>query len=113
VRRAVEYAQEHLDTSLTVAGLAVAVGVSARALQAGFARELGCAPSTYIRDQRLDRVNAELLASDPADGVRVTDVAVRWGFAHLGRFSHVYHGRFGELPSATLRRSGARPHQAG
>lgn len=104
VRRAVEYAQAHLDAPLTIAALAAAAGVTARALQAGFARELGCAPSAYIRDQRLARVHAELVASDPADGVRVSDVAVRWGFSHLGRFSEVYRRRFGELPSATLQR---------
>ncbi|HST37853.1 MAG TPA: AraC family transcriptional regulator [Conexibacter sp.] len=102
VQRALEYAREHLDAPLTIASLAAAAGVSARTLQAGFARELGCAPSTYIRDLRLERVHAELAASDPADGVRVTDVALRWGFSHLGRFSSTYQRRFGELPSATL-----------
>ncbi len=36
-------------------------------------------------------------------GVTVTEIASRWGFNHLGRFSSVYLHRFGEAPSHTLR----------
>nr|WP_281381563.1 AraC family transcriptional regulator [Conexibacter arvalis] len=112
VRRALEHARANLAAPLTVASLAAAVGVSVRTLQAGFARELGCSPSAYVRDLRLDRVHAELSAADPALGVHVTDVALRWGFSHLGRFSSSYARRFGELPSATLNRSRANPRSA-
>lgn len=104
VRRALEHAHANLAAPLTVASLAAAVGVSVRTLQAGFARELGRSPSAYVRDLRLDRVRAELSAADPTAGVHVTDVALRWGFSHLGRFSRSYQRRFGELPSATLHR---------
>jgi AraC-like DNA-binding protein len=51
---------------------------------------------------RLDHVRTELLHSDPAE-VRVTEVAMRWGFFHQSRFAQQYRDRFGELPSATLR----------
>jgi AraC-like DNA-binding protein len=34
----------------------------------------------------------------------VTDIALRWGFNHLGRFSQLYRERYGEKPLATLRR---------
>lgn len=33
----------------------------------------------------------------------VTDIALKWGFAHLGRFAIEYKRAFGESPSATLR----------
>jgi transcriptional regulator GlxA family with amidase domain len=33
----------------------------------------------------------------------VTDVATRWGFFHLGRFSQEYGQLYGERPSQTLR----------
>jgi AraC-like DNA-binding protein len=107
VRRAIEYAREHLDSPLTVPMLAARAGVSARALQAGFGRELGCTPSSYVRDLRLERVREELAGAEPGDGTRVTDVAVQWGFSHLGRFSQFYRERFGESPSETLRRDGS------
>jgi transcriptional regulator GlxA family with amidase domain len=103
VRRALEYARENVRAPLTVARLAAAVGVSSRSLQAGFARDVGCSPSVYVRDLRLERVRSELLAAEPGDGILVTDVALRWGFSHLGRFSRFYRERFGEAPSETLR----------
>jgi AraC-like DNA-binding protein len=35
----------------------------------------------------------------------VTDVALRWGFLELGRFSVQYRQRFGEAPSETLKKA--------
>lgn len=106
VRRAMEYIREHLDSPLTAVELADHAGVGVRALQAGFARDLNCTPSAYIRDQRLDRIRQELLRADPSGGTSVSGVALRWGFSHLGRMSRAYRARFGELPSQTLRGSG-------
>ena len=34
----------------------------------------------------------------------VTEIAMSWGFSHMGRFSVEYRKRFGEPPSDTLRR---------
>jgi AraC family ethanolamine operon transcriptional activator len=57
--------------------------------------------------RRLAAVRRELLRGDPQ--ASITDVATRWGFFHLGRFSQEYREHFAELPSQTLRsqRSGA------
>jgi AraC-like DNA-binding protein len=104
VRRALEYARAHLDGPLTVADVAEAAGVSVRTLQAGFQKHLDGSPTSYIRDLRLDRAHAELLEGDPYAGPQVTDVALRWGFSHFGRFAALYRRRFGERPSETLRR---------
>lgn len=108
VRQAIEYVKGNLDAPLTTALLAEKTGVSGRSLQLGFARDLGCSPTAYIRDQRLAEAHAALSAADRDSGIRVTDVALRTGFSHLGRFSEVYRRRYGELPSATLRR----PHRS-
>ena len=32
----------------------------------------------------------------------VSDIAIKWGFSHFGRFSHEYELLFGILPSETL-----------
>ena len=45
----------------------------------------------------------DLLTAGPEE--RVTNLAMRWGFYHLGRFSKLYATEFGELPSVTHRRS--------
>jgi AraC-like DNA-binding protein len=56
----------------------------------------------YVREVRLERARADLMSDDPSLG-SVTDIALKWGFAHLGRFAVEYKRRFGESPSATLR----------
>jgi AraC-like DNA-binding protein len=55
-----------------------------------------------VRQRKLERVHACL--SDASCAVRsVTELAMDYGFLHLGRFSEVYRQRFGELPSETFR----------
>jgi transcriptional regulator GlxA family with amidase domain len=83
------------------ASLARSIGVSARSLFRGFQRLRGYGPMEAVRRARLLRVRNDLLAADP--GEKVTDVAMRWGFYHLGRFSGFYSEYFGELPSQTRR----------
>ncbi|MEM9042321.1 MAG: AraC family transcriptional regulator [Actinomycetota bacterium] len=103
VRLARQYVDAHLASPLTVGAIADAAGVGVRTLQNHFADDVGQTPMSYVRDARLDRVRAEL-ADLPADeGATVTEIAFRWGFTHLGRFSIAYRERFGEAPSQTLR----------
>lgn len=101
VRAAMDYIQDHVAEPITGPDIARAAFVSLRALQAGFQEELGISPMTYLRNVRLDRAHAELLAA-PLD-VSVSEVASRWGFAHLGRFAEQYRRKFGVLPSVTAR----------
>ena len=54
-----------------------------------------------LRELRLQRAHDELLSAGP--GAQVTDIALRWGFCHLGRFSQSYLQAFGESPRQTLR----------
>jgi transcriptional regulator GlxA family with amidase domain len=81
--------------------LARSLGVSVRSLFRGFQRLRGYGPMEAVRRARLLCVRRDLLAADP--GEKVTDVAMRWGFYHLGRFSGFYSEHFGELPSQTRR----------
>lgn len=104
IRRVLEFIHSSTDTAFSVADLAEVAGVSERSLHAAFRRQLGTSPMSYVRRHRLERVREELLSLDPAAGVTVTDVALRHGFAHTGRFAAAYRERFGEPPSATMRR---------
>jgi len=101
VSRAVELMHEQLQTPWTTATLARACGVSARSLQEAFVRENHAPPMTFLRQLRLARVHAELLAADPAV-TTVTAVRERWLFFNGGRFAHYYRRRFGHSPSQTL-----------
>jgi AraC-like DNA-binding protein len=104
VRRVVELVESSPERAFTVADLASFAGVSERSLHAAFRRQLGTSPMSYVRGRRLDHAHEELLRLDPSAGVKVIDVALRCGFTHSGRFAAAYRARFGESPSATLRR---------
>jgi AraC-like DNA-binding protein len=104
VRRVVELIDSAPETAFTVADLAECAGVSERSLHAAFRRQLGTSPMAYVRRRRLEQAHDELLRLDSASGVKVTDVALRHGFAHTGRFAAAYRAHFGEPPSTTLRR---------
>ena len=94
--------EDHCAEPLTTADVAEAVGVSVRSLQEAFANHLGTTPMAHLRGIRMRRIHAELRLG--GDGVTVTDVALRWGVTHLGRFAQEYRRMFGESPSQTLRR---------
>jgi AraC-like DNA-binding protein len=98
-----QYIEANAESDLTPETLARAARVSVRTLHAAFQQQLGESPMAYVRRIRLGRVRAELLRSDPSK-VRVTDVAMRWGFTHLSRFAEQYREQFNELPSVTLHR---------
>ncbi len=106
LERVEEYITEHCAESLTLTDLAGVAGVSGRTLLEGFRRHRGISPMRLLKTARLDGARSELLKAD-SDGVSVTDIALKWGCQHLGRFSVEYKQRFGESPSSTLQhRSG-------
>jgi AraC-like DNA-binding protein len=100
-RAAVEYMIANAHLPIRTEDVADAVGMSQRSLQAAFRREHDITAIDYLRRVRLDRVQEELRRSDPGRAT-VAEIAQRWGFAHLGRFSASYTNRFGEYPSTTL-----------
>jgi AraC-like DNA-binding protein len=101
VREAVEYMHAFAHTAITTTDVAEHVGLSVRGLQQAFQRQVGSAPNSMLRGIRLDRIRDELRRGASGD-VTVAAVAVKWGFAHLGRFSAAYATRFGEYPRDTL-----------
>lgn len=103
IRRVVDLIEAQPERDLTLAELADAAGTTARALQRGFKEVVGMSPTAYVRAVRLDRVHEELLHH--CGTASVTDIAMKWGFFHLGRFAQQYRERFGVLPSQTARRA--------
>jgi AraC-like DNA-binding protein len=103
IKRAVELLEERPTEPWTTVGLATELHLSARALQAGFKREVGMAPMAYLRMVRLRRAYAALREANPAENT-VQAVALSLGLLHQGRFAASYRALFGETPSETLRR---------
>ena len=102
-RKAKEFVEACLTNDVTpnVVELCAALGVSERALQYAFRAYVDMSPLAYLRLCRLNRVRAVLRAAEP-HSTRVTDIAMRFGFLHLGRFAQEYRRLFAESPSATL-----------
>lgn len=103
VRSAVEYIHAHAHEPLTVSDIARAADLSVRGLQEAFQRALDRTPMQYLREVRLRRSHEDLQRAEPGQ-TSVAEVAARWGFTHMGRFSGEYLQRFGEYPKQTLRR---------
>jgi AraC-like DNA-binding protein len=102
VRRALDYIERNLREDIALDAVVEASGVSGRALYTGFERFVGTPPQLYIRNRRLEGVRGALIEASPP--VTVSELAMEWGFNHLGRFSSEYRRRYTELPSETLRR---------
>jgi AraC-like DNA-binding protein/TolB-like protein len=103
LRKAVEWLEAEPVRPWRLRDLAAASGVAPRTLQKHFHRFLGRSPLTFLRALRFDRARQELLRA--CETASITEIAMRCGFGHLGRFATEYHRRYGESPSATLRRS--------
>ena len=103
LKKAIEWLESEPARPWRVGELAALCGVAPRTLQKHFHRFLDQAPLAFLRDLRLDRVRQELLRGAP--DTSITEIATRYGFVHLGRFAIEYRRRYGETPSATLRRS--------
>ncbi|NMM26936.1 MAG: AraC family transcriptional regulator [Glaciimonas sp.] len=102
VKRVEEYIAEHAEQPITIIDLANYAGVSTRALYSGFRNFRNTSPMAYLKSIRLKRAHEDLL--NAVYGDRVTTIAMRWGFTHLGNFTADYKRRFGEQPSDTLKR---------
>lgn len=100
--RLVQYIEDNLKQDITAEQLAASAQISVRSLYSMFERNAGCTPKQFIRERKLARVQQCL--SDPSCHVRsVTEIALDYGFLHLGRFAESYRNNFGELPSDTFR----------
>lgn len=96
----------NLAASVTLDAVAAASGVSAATITQGFRAYHSVGPMKWWRLARLDRAFEDLSKAHQTP-VTVTEIGLKWGFAHLGRFSRAYRKRFGELPRATLQRARA------
>jgi len=102
VKRAIDYIQAHLSDGLSIAEIVEQTRVPGRTLFKHFRDFTGVSPMRYLSNARFERVREALRESQP--GETVSQIAMRHGFTHMGRFSVQYRERFAEAPSSTLAR---------
>ncbi|NER00471.1 MAG: AraC family transcriptional regulator [Cyanothece sp. SIO2G6] len=93
-----------LEKPLTLKQLAEALGSSSSALSYGFKDLFGLSPMRYLKVRRLNAVRRRLKISEP-DNCAIAPLASQFGFYHPNHFTKDYKAMFGELPSATLRKT--------
>jgi AraC-like DNA-binding protein len=105
-KQAQEYIEEQYSDQLHIEDLCRVTGIGVRTLQRSFRKQFNLSVREYVKTVRLQAAHRELLAADPSQGT-VAEIALRNGFAHLGRFSVEFHERFGKTARMTL---GMRAH---
>lgn len=99
---AIDQIEAHPEDEWSLAILASNTGVSARTLQNNFQNKVGQTPMEYILNARLRRAHT-LLTDTRYEELSISDIAVKAGFVHLGRFASSYRLKFGALPSQVRR----------
>lgn len=105
VQRVKEVVGDCPEENFGMVELAAKAGVSPRSLQQSFLRYAGIPPIVWLRNRRLNAARRDLLGAAES-GVTVAEVAMKWSFWHLGRFSQSYHALFGEYPKTTVKQGG-------
>ncbi|MFK3971616.1 helix-turn-helix domain-containing protein [Pseudomonas sp. NPDC087358] len=107
VQRVFEMVSAFPTENFSVVQLADSAGTSFQQLRSAFNQCVGIAPSAWLRSRRLNLARQDLLSAS-AEQTNVAEVAMRYSFWHLGRFSETYRALFLEYPSQTLARRPAR-----
>jgi len=108
--RAREFMEAHLQNDISLADIAEHSGTSPRSLSRMCRLQYGASPMQMLRELRLDKIRHDLVR--PTADTNVSEIAMRWGYMHLGRFAAAYRERFGEAPHQTLEAGRARHGQA-
>jgi AraC family transcriptional regulator, ethanolamine operon transcriptional activator len=106
VKIAEDHALAYAGDRLYLTDLCRATGVGERSLEYAFKKIMGMTPTAYLTRVRLHRVRKALQAATRSS-TTVSAEALNQGFWHFGELSRAYRACFGELPSATLRRTAA------
>jgi len=99
VEKAAEFIEERLSQPVTLSDICLALRVSPRTLRYSFADIVGISPMRYLLVRRLNGARRDLMQRGSMGTVE--EVALRWGFQHMGRFAISYRSVFGECPSTT------------
>jgi AraC-like DNA-binding protein len=97
-----DYLLDNLTKPISRTKLAEIAGVSIRSLSRAFVKRHGIGPMRFLKERRLEAVRMELISACP-ENMKVSDIALRYGFTELGKFSLLYKSIYNEKPSDTLK----------
>ncbi|KAA1170842.1 AraC family transcriptional regulator [Marinobacter salinexigens] len=100
IHRILRFIEENVKEEIDVKELSEVSNMSTRSIYNAFSRAFSTTPKAYVKQVKLRNLREDLLQGRCRN---VTEVALDYGFSHLGRFSSDYRKLFGELPSETLR----------
>lgn len=92
---------DSLEETMTIQDIVEQFNISYKTLQNSFKSLFGFTPKYFITLLKLNRAHEDLQFYD-SQTTNVSDIAIKWGFSHFGRFSKEYKSLFGVLPSETL-----------
>ncbi len=92
---AIDYIEKHLTEKIQCEEVAKEVHLSSFHFQRAFTMLSGMTIQTYIRNRKLSLAGEELMSS----GVRVTDVALKYGYESVESFSKAFQRYHGIAPS--------------
>jgi AraC-like DNA-binding protein len=101
VIRALDFMRAHAAEPLTIADIAASSACSTRAIQLAFRAWRGTTPMRELTRIRLLYAHADLMRLGPS--CTITQIALKWGFGHPGRFAQQYARIIGQSPSHTQR----------
>lgn len=94
--------EQNLQEELKLSDTAKYLGISQRTLEYTFKQNLGLTPKNYLQMLRFYAIRNELQYADPRL-TKVSDIALKYAFFHMGHFSVEYKKFFRESPLETLK----------
>jgi transcriptional regulator GlxA family with amidase domain len=99
--RCEEYMHSYTDWRFSLSDLCVAAECSERTLRTVFRECYGTSPMAFVKRLRLQRLRQGLRDASP-HSTTVLNLALQWGFWHMGHLGRDYKLLFGETPGETL-----------
>lgn len=98
ITTAVKYINENIEEQISIPELCSLVDVSERTLEYAFFEKYKISPNQYIKYSRLNMVKQDLYKSRKT-GTKISTIAGKYNFWHMGQFAHDFKLQFGKLPS--------------
>jgi AraC-like DNA-binding protein len=92
--------QSSLQNDINIKDITQQLDISERQLHHAFKLAYGFTPKQYLQNLRLNAIRNEFLLHRKA---KVSEIAMKYHFLHMGHFSSEFKKMFGQTPSEVLK----------